>query len=559
MICSRSESEAGKMIDLMGTGMCVCNDCMRKSMEMVRNMDFMNLINNPGVGPGKNGDPYDRNASTDASAGHNTTTGASADRAADTNDPSGKKAATGASAGRNVPTDASDVSGASKSSAGESSGEKGIPDDPDEQTEDGNESKGTPFANIFQGIPNMSILNMGDLFGMNTGRNRVKRPAEHKPLIELKDIPAPHKIKAMLDEYVIGQEKAKKIISVAVYNHYKRVATDTMDEIQIEKSNMLMIGPTGCGKTYLVKTLAKVLDVPLAITDATSLTEAGYIGDDVESVVSKLLAAADNDVDRAEQGIIFIDEIDKIAKKQNHGSRDVNGEAVQQGMLRLLEGADVEVPVGASSKNAMVPMTTVNTRNILFICGGAFPDLEEIIKQRLHKKTGIGYGADLKDKYDKDSDILEQVTTEDLRKFGMIPEFLGRLPVVYTLKGLSEEMLVRILNEPKNAILKQYEKLLELDEVKLEFTDEALSTIAHKAMEKEMGARALRSIIEDLMLNIMYEIPKDDNIGRVTITKEYIEGTGGPIIDIRSNAVTHAQGDAVKENKEEEKQTDEPA
>jgi ATP-dependent Clp protease ATP-binding subunit ClpX len=372
----------------------------------------------------------------------------------------------------------------------------------------------------------------------------------------------------MLDEYVVGQEYAKRVISVAVYNHYKRVASETMPEgsfseklkdVEIEKSNMLMIGPTGCGKTYLVRTLARLLNVPLAIADATSLTEAGYIGDDIESVVTKLLTAADNDVDKAETGIIFIDEIDKIAKKHNHGSRDVNGESVQQGMLKLLEGANVEVPVGASSKNAMVPMTTVNTRNILFICGGAFPDLEEIIKQRLRKKTGIGYGAELKDKYDKDSDILEQVTTEDLRKFGMIPEFLGRLPVVYTLKGLSEEMLVRILNEPKNAILKQYEKLLELDEVKLEFTDEALSTIAHKAMEKEMGARALRSIIEDLMLNIMYEIPKDDNIGKVTITKEYIEGTGGPIIDIRSNAVTHAQRDAVKENKEEEKQTDEPA
>jgi ATP-dependent Clp protease ATP-binding subunit ClpX len=335
----------------------------------------------------------------------------------------------------------------------------------------------------------------------------------------------------------VGQEKAKKVISVAVYNHYKRVATDTMDAIEIEKSNILMIGPTGSGKTYLVKTLAKLLDVPLAIADATSLTEAGYIGDDIESVVSKLLATAGNDVEKAEKGIIFIDEIDKIAKKKNTNSRDVSGESVQQGMLKLLEGAEVEVPVGANSKNAMVPLATVNTRNILFICGGAFPDLDEIIKERLTKTASIGFNSELKDKYDKDTDILSKVTVEDIRKFGMIPEFIGRLPIICTLQGLSKEMLVKILKEPKNAILKQYQKLLELDEVKLEFTDDALDAIAEKAMKRDTGARALRSIIEDFMLDIMYEIPKDDNIGRVTITREYIEGTGGPIIDIRSNEI----------------------
>lgn len=349
----------------------------------------------------------------------------------------------------------------------------------------------------------------------------------------------PHKIKEKLDEYVVGQEYAKKVMSVAVYNHYKRVATGTMDEIEIEKSNMLMIGPTGCGKTYLVKTLARLLDVPLAITDATSLTEAGYIGDDIESVVSKLLAAADNDVERAEQGIIFIDEIDKIAKKKNTNSRDVSGESVQQGMLKLLEGAEVEVPVGANSKNAMVPLATVNTKNILFICGGAFPDLEEIIKQRLNKKTSIGYSAELKDKYDKEKNILNRVTVEDIKKFGMIPEFIGRLPVIFTLEGLTKEMLVKILSEPRNAILKQYQKLLELDEVQLAFDQGALEAIAEKAMEKDTGARALRAIIEEFMLDIMYEVPKDDNIGRVTITREYIEGTGGPVIDIRSNSMEH--------------------
>ena len=276
------------------------------------------------------------------------------------------------------------------------------------------------------------------------------------------------------------------------------------------------------------------------------MTEAGYIGDDIESVVSKLLAAADNDVEKAERGIVFIDEIDKIAKKKNTTSRDVSGESVQQGMLKLLEGADVEVPVGANSKNAMVPLATVNTRNILFICGGAFPDLEDIIKERLTKTASIGFNAMLKDAFDKEKNILSHVTVEDLRKFGMIPEFIGRLPVIYTLEGLTQEMMVKILKEPRNAILKQYQKLLELDEVKLEFNDEALEAIAEKAMKRDTGARALRSIIEEFMLDIMYEIPKDDNIGRVTITREYIEGNGGPIIDIRSNLLLESS-DTLKE------------
>ena len=341
----------------------------------------------------------------------------------------------------------------------------------------------------------------------------------------------------MLDEYVIGQDRAKKVMSVAVYNHYKRVFAPQDGNIEIEKSNMLMIGPTGSGKTYLVQTLARLLDVPLAITDATSLTEAGYIGDDIESVVSKLLAAADNDVERAEHGIIFIDEIDKIAKKKNTNQRDVSGEAVQQGMLKLLEGSDIEVPVGANSKNAMVPLETVNTRNILFICGGAFPDLTDIIKERLNKTASIGFQADLKDKYDGDKNLLSQVTLEDLRTFGMVPEFLGRLPIVFTLESLNEDMLVEILKEPKNASLKQYKRLLELDEVKLEFDDDALRSIARKALEKDTGARALRSIIEDFMLDIMYEIPKDSSIGEVIITKDYIEKTGGPTILLRGQEV----------------------
>ena len=390
--------------------------------------------------------------------------------------------------------------------------------------------------NDLMNLQNVSMIDLSNLHDQIPKTQKIKKKAEKKEpakALDIKDIPAPHKIKARLDEYVIGQDHAKKVISVAVYNHYKRVATETMDEIEIEKSNMLMIGPTGSGKTYLVKTLARLLDVPLAITDATSLTEAGYIGDDIESVVSKLLLSADNDVEKAEHGIIFIDEIDKLAKKRNTNQRDVSGEAVQQGLLKLLEGSDVEVPVGATSKNAMVPLTTVNTRNILFICGGAFPELENVIKERLNEQSSIGFRADLKDKYDDDPDLLSKVTVEDVKTFGMIPEFIGRLPIIFTLNGLDKGMLIQILREPKNAILKQYQKLLFLDEVKLDFEDGALEAIADKALEKKTGARSLRAILEEYMLDIMYEIPKDDNIGQVVITKEYIEQSGGPKIILR--------------------------
>ncbi len=423
----------------------------------------------------------------------------------------------------------------------------GLGDHAPQEKEDGEEQEEKDWGKMggFR-MPNISMINLSDLMGAMSGQQRVKKkkPKEEQPkkTLDIKSIPAPHKIKASLDDYVIGQEHAKKVISVAVYNHYKRIATNTTDEIEIEKSNMLMIGPTGCGKTYLVKTLARLLDVPLAITDATSLTEAGYIGDDIESVISRLLTAADNDVERAEQGIVFIDEIDKIAKKKNTNQRDVSGESVQQGMLKLLEGSEVEVPVGATSKNAMVPMATVNTKNILFICGGAFPGLEDIIKERLNKQASIGFFADLKDKYDDDPNLLSRVTVEDIRSFGMIPEFIGRLPVIYSLQSLTKEMLVKILKEPKNAILKQYQKLLALDEVELTFDEGALEAIAEKALEKKTGARALRAIIEEFMLDIMYEIPKDDSIGSVRITREYIQHTGGPVISLRTGDVPMLPG-----------------
>ena len=336
-------------------------------------------------------------------------------------------------------------------------------------------STGMQYSDLMK-LSNMNFINLSELQGEIPRRQKVKKKKEKEekptPVFNIKDIPAPHKIKAKLDDYIVGQEHAKKVVSVAVYNHYKRIANaKPTDEVEIEKSNMLMIGPTGSGKTYLVKTLAKLLDVPLAITDATSLTEAGYIGDDIESVVSKLLAAAENDVEKAEKGIIFIDEIDKIAKKKNAHNRDVSGESVQQGMLKLLEGADIEVPVGANSKNAMVPLVTVNTGNILFICGGAFPDLADMIKERLTKTSTMGFQGELRDRFDKEKNLIHKVTTEDLRNFGMIPEFLGRLPIVYTLEELDKEMLVRVLKEPKNAILKQYQRLFLFDDVELTFDD----------------------------------------------------------------------------------------
>ena len=478
-VCRRSQSKAGPMLKMPG-GISVCQSCMQKSIDAAVTMTGGDLSKMMGQTPF----PFAGMPGNNAPAG----------------------------------TDGTVTTEEFKEITGT--------DEP--KTEDEKKAAG-PFG--FASI--LTPEDIQSMLGRRPMPKSVKKQSSDEDLtIDLKSVPRPAEIYDMLSEYVVGQEQAKKAITVAIYNHYKRLAAGDGD-FEIEKSNMLMIGPTGSGKTFLVKTLAKLLNVPLAIADATALTEAGYIGDDIESVVTKLLTAAENDVKRAEQGIIYIDEIDKLARKRNATQRDVSGEAVQQGLLKLLEGAEIEVPVGANSKNAMVPLETVNTKNILFICGGAFPDLEEIIKERLNEKSSMGFGSQLKDKYDNEKDLLKYVETEDLRKFGMIPEFIGRLPVVFTLTAMTKKMLIRVLKEPKNAIIKQYRKLLSYDEVDLQFTDEAYDAIAEKALKKDTGARALRSIIEDIMLDIMFEIPKDPNIGRVTITAEYVNGTGGPVIEMR--------------------------
>lgn len=525
-VCRRSESKAGKMVT-MPQGIDICADCMQKAFDTINQSGFdmsslagitPDMLWNGGMPAGMWQMPPNMSATVKKDA-----------------EPKAETPKT-----EMKPEDAVQKNNEEKEKEDSSEDvietEAEVVEDGEEETSQDPFGGAIPFGNMGWGIP-IGQIDLGAL----SGKKRVKKKnKKKKELIKLSEIPAPHVIKEQLDEYVIGQEQAKKVISVAVYNHYKRVFERTSPDaakydtgVEIEKSNIMMIGPTGSGKTYLVKTLAKLLNVPLAIADATSLTEAGYIGDDIESVISKLLSAADNDVERAEMGIVFIDEIDKIAKKKSTSTRDVSGESVQQELLKLLEGASVEVPVGTNQKNAMTPMETINTDNILFICGGAFPDLENIIKERMTEQASIGFGADLKDKYDDDPNILRHVTNKDLRNFGMIPEFLGRLPVTVTLQGLTKDFLVRILKEPKNAILKQYKKLLEMDEVELKFDDDALEWIAEEAMKKETGARALRAIMEEFMLDIMYEIPKDSNIGAVTITRAYLEKRGGPRIEMR--------------------------
>lgn len=538
-LCGKVVSDPSSMVHFP-PDLTICPDCLDKEMtrmnDMFSNIDpslvsqMMGAFGMGGMPPQGNSANKDCAASRDGAASN-------ASGAAGGENAAGDETASGCAAKDNGNAQIEVVEGEAVEGDDKPAGQDG--------KDSGKGPQGgffsTPWGNvgIFGGGGNGGV-SLGSIFG-NPGQERPQRDP-NEPLMA--PVPLPHELKAKLDEYVVGQDHAKKVVAVSTYNHYKRATAGKNADVEIEKSNILMLGPTGTGKTYLIKTLAKVLDVPLAIADATSLTQAGYVGDDIESIITKLITAADGDVERAELGIVYIDEIDKIAKKNmgegNSGGRDIGGESVQQGLLKLLEGTKVEVPLGGGMKGPFSQSAMVDTSNILFICGGAFPGLDDIIAKRLNKKTGVGFNSGVKVKLDDDRDIMKKVTVEDLKKYGLIPEFLGRLPIISVMEALTVDMLFDILTKPHNALVKQYQALLKFDDVELEFDQSALEIIAQEAMKQETGARALRAIIEKFMLDIMFEVPKDNLIGKVTITGDYIQGKGAPIIALRDEAALPA-------------------